>query len=1013
MLHQEIPTITGSAISTQAGTVLYGSYTMDYKLPGGDILRMLANHDKKTVQLLLLTHNTDRLISMPGERKASLVANTINQLNRYLLRVNHYKKPLTLCQKEKKRLVRSSIEKLRSLLEDERELGPDEWTKQEALRRKVIAIIEDCRSQNLLIATNPIVSEGSLDKILYETRQMAQAFQFNRLYPITRLDQLDFHDEDLTTCFVWDSELHIGHNEDLLNDALRVICKEYRLNTASALTNLPANRFKKLASFFHKLWSDGRDWINYLAISEKSTHEMITETRADGLSITNIKPYYVLEGTEQKGYLSISDLMKNFSNFSGEESLDLSFENASEILSKKANGSWIKLNESQILLRSNDKTQFIHYFEHDELFYPSPCGDDLYTLSQLGKRHLYLPEKAQLQLKAFLSRIPTFFLNIAVKTKDFTRNLFKEFMFHVHETHDKKNLADSAKKHAQILQITKIQEALKAHGLLPNGQSLESFITTEISKSHYKIVREEHVSSPPLYKNPLHRLLGVARHFGGFFVDVSEKNPILGTLALAAYFYGGSAVIIPEKLTNLLMKLHLNGLIKGIEPTQDLAKWLSHGTGSEAISAAVTYWQGVIVGGDFDQFFIQAIDLLKEEPADVAIIVSLAISLGYGICQVIPSLAEEMGTFPYINYAALGAKGGAAIYDTVMHPGDDWLLGTIKWFLRGGLNLLKILIGPFIELYFYGFKNGLITGLKKSAQLVYTISKQIIAALTDLILAILTIPLSEVTSLFIHVPFRGLTKIITKTLSTIGNLKSLGTFLLSFAERPGDWHYMVGYRLSPLYGFKSPFHIYVDNSAFNAAINIISFPLIISFQITKNLILLPLIDLSSFIIRIGLSLLDPLTRFMTLIVGKALLYTGLVWDNTAGKIFSLLAIGTMTFSNKLDDFAGRTKQFLLSTIQIARRYIYNWAFAQEEELTHKINTDTTYFLANPMRLEHLPHDSSTCLLRVLLEEEPSTKHEALASQPMQHPPLFIAPEPSLIIEESTIAKSPSFYSFSF
>ena len=56
--HQAVPTITGSPVTNQAGTVLYGYYGMDYRLPDGDCLRMVANHNKGTVQLFLLTTQT-------------------------------------------------------------------------------------------------------------------------------------------------------------------------------------------------------------------------------------------------------------------------------------------------------------------------------------------------------------------------------------------------------------------------------------------------------------------------------------------------------------------------------------------------------------------------------------------------------------------------------------------------------------------------------------------------------------------------------------------------------------------------------------------------------------------------------------------------------------------------------------------------------------------------------------------------------------------------------------------
>jgi len=166
---------------------------------------------------------------------------------------------------------------------------------------------------------------------------------------------------------------------------------------------------------------------------------------------------------------------------------------------------------------------------------------------------------------------------------------------------------------------------------------------------------------------------------------------MIGTLAMAAYAYGGGAIICPRRLKNVLTKLHLNALIAGIEPTQKLAHLLNHGTISEAISASVLYWQGTVTGGNLDKFFIEAINLLKDDPAEIAIIGALALSLGYGLTKIIPSLGNEMGDFPYTNYAALGGKSGAAVYDTIMHPGDDWFLGTCKWLCGIFIILVKYL----------------------------------------------------------------------------------------------------------------------------------------------------------------------------------------------------------------------------------------------------------------------------------------------------------------------------------
>lgn len=1004
--HEGIPTFTGSAISDQAGTVLYGYYSMDYKLPGNDCLRIFANHNKKHIQLMLLTHDPEKLKQLPGARSSSLVAHSINLINRYCIRGSHYQKPLTKAQETKYQLAKTCIEKLTELLPKERELSCTDWANQEALRVQVISILEDCRNDNLLLAINPIVSAGTLDTVLYEARQAAQHYQFNRLYPVCKIDQLDFSDENNASTFVWDSELHIGQNEESLNDAIRVICQQYNLPTSASLSNIPANRFKRLELFIRKLWLDGRSWINHLAYPQEIHHETHTDTRLDGLSITKIKPYYSLEGLAQIGYPSLEALVSGINKnpaFSHIETT--SKQEALDWLAIHPNGSWVILSSQQVLLRLNDSIVPVNYYEDKNLFYPLPCGEDLYTLSQLGKRHLYLPERASLQLKAFFSRLPLFFKHLFERIRKFTVTLYQEFLKHIHQDHEELIVPDSIPEAQQTTHLNILHEALHSNGLLINGVTLEDFVKEQLQKNHYIIVREKHSPSPPPYENPLHRFLNVLRHLGGIFVDTSEKNPILGTLAMAAYVYGAGAVIAPETLTTLLMKLHMNGLISGIKPTQEFAKWLSHGTTSEAISAAVTYWQGVVVGGDLDKFFINAVGLLKEEPAEVAIIVSLAMSLGYGLCKTIPRLGEEMGRFPYVNYAALGAKGGAAFYDIVMHPGDDWLLGSIKWLLRGVLTFSKFAIGPLVEGYSYGYSKGFISGLKKSYHLFVNSTKQFSAAIADLILAIATVPLLELSSLLLHVPFRGFTKFISKSLAIIGNWQIIGGIFTEFANRPNSWGYLPGFRPSPLYGFSNPFRRYANNLFLNIALNITAFLFWLPFSLIKNIVILPIIDLTSFVLRFTITLLDPVSRVLAFGVGTLLTKAGIVWDRTLGRLFQLGAYATTLGSNKLDHIAGNLKQKMVAGIQVWRRNLYHWAFPQEEEQTmHNVNTDTEYCKQKWERIEKLPHTSTGCILDKLFKNL-SFDSSSSPQAPQQHPILFHqkpdAPDVSLELAEST------------
>ncbi|RUR05282.1 hypothetical protein [Legionella sp. km772] len=265
-------------------------------------------------------------------------------------------------------------------------------------------------------------------------------------------------------------------------------------------------------------------------------------------------------------------------------------------------------------------------------------------------------------------------------------------------------------------------------------------------------------------------------HLAGFFIETTERNPSIGLLAMAAYIYGAGAILAPSKLAALLTKLHLKGLIAGIEPTQKLAHFMSHGKTSEAISASATFWQGTIAGGNLDKFFINAIEALKNDPAELAILACLALSMGYGITKIVPNLQKEMGEFPYTTYAALGGKSGAALYDIIMHPGDDWLLGTCKWFCKNTLTALKITFAPFVEAYYYGYRNGFINGWKKSYRLLKNKLQEALAASIDLLLTCFTIPLIEGSALLIHVPFRGFTNILRTLLSYMAYVSGLSTF---------------------------------------------------------------------------------------------------------------------------------------------------------------------------------------------------------------------------------------------
>lgn len=981
--HQELPTITGSPFSNEAGAVLYGHYDMEYLLPGGDRLRLIANHDKKTVQFMLFTYQADLIQLMPGERLSSLVANIINKVHRYRIRSASYRKPLTPVQEQKMQLANECIDSLKKLLKKERQLTSQDHEGHEELRKEVIEIIGRCSDQNRLLATSPLVSEGSLGSILYEAHKTAQHYTFNRVYSVSRQDQMDFrliakNHEAPQPYLVWDSELHIGHNSKDLDDALRVICNYYKLPSAANLSNVPANRFAQLAAFINKLWRDGHDWINYLSIDTKPEHKTEILKRLDGLTMTQITPYYRLQGLPQKGYPDLKNLIARLINSSYEPILENSRKKAKKMISRLPAGSWIiSANEQLILIRQENKIVQLRYFVHDGLFYPLPEGQDLYALAQISKRHLYLPERVSLRLNAFISRIPRFFYKFYKSMYHFIiHDVHHDFFNHIHDTHiSKQDDFEFKEKHKQYTKVrNSLILALENKGLLANGQTLEEFIKEQISNSPYIIARPNHPPSPPAYDNPFHRILGIIRHIASFFIDVSEQNPLIGTLAMVAYAYGGGAVLAPEFLKSILTKLKLHGLIAGIEPTQKLAHWMSHGTVSEAISASMTYWQGTQAAGNLDKFFVEVFNVLKEDPAEIAIIASLALGFGYGLTKVIPSLGHEMGDFPYTNYAALGGKGGAAIYDTIMHPGDDWLLGTCKWLCKSFVTLGKMCIAPFFEGYYYGFNDGFIRGWQKSGSLAKNISKQIFATCADFVLALLTIPIIEVSALFVHVPFRGITNLLTKTLAILGNVSDIGELLLFFSTRPPSDNLIANFRLSPLYGFTWPFGHFSNHHLLNLCINGVRALGIPLLQLIKNLLVLPLLDIISFSTRVGLTILDPISRLLAYTLGSLICTVGEVWDNSFGLLFATSAKGVTTLCNWLDNQASTLKHTLLSFIESQRGHLYYWAFAKDDLKLHTALDDSEYYAKDPRRYELIPHSSSHCLLQTLLGND-SESHE--------------------------------------
>ncbi|USQ13176.1 hypothetical protein J2N86_10815 [Legionella lytica] len=975
--HQALPTVAGNLFSDEAGAVLIGHYKMEYLLPNNDRIRLIANHDQKTVQLMLFTYQAELIKLLPGKRHSSLIADLINKVQSYCIRSESYTRPLSLPQEQKLQITTECINALKPLLKEERRLSSDNYEQQETLRRKAISIIKQHHDKNRMLANNPLISEGSLGDSLFDAYKIAQNYSFSRIHSVSRQDQMDFSKikkaNTENPCFIWDSELHIGHNKRDLDDALRVICHYYGIPPAPSLNNVPANRLEKIHSFFYKMWHDGHDWIKHLASENKPEHKIEEEQPRQGISLIQITPYYKLQGLDQKAYPSINQLVADLMKSPYEPILATNVKQAKKILSNQGHASCaIIVQEQRILIRQENKIAELRYFQHGEHFYPLPTGQDLYTLAQVCKRHLYLPERASLQFKTFVTRIPHFFSNFYKRMHRFIiHDLKEEFINHVHASHQQKTSQERAiQPKLRSPHKNSLARILRNKGVLTNGQTLEGFIKEQIRNNPYVIAQANHPPSIPAYDNPLHRVLNIVRHIGSIFIDASERNPLIGSLAIAAYAFGGGAILAPKQLEDILIKLHLSGLISAIEPTQKLAHLLNHSTYSQAVSISTLYWQSTVVGGNMDKFFIDAFQILKEDPAQIAIIAALALSLGYGLTKAIPVLGKEMGDFPYTNYAALGGKGGAAMYDTIMHPGDDWFLGTWKWVCKSFLTLGKLFIAPFIEGFYYGFHDGFIHGWKKNVPLFQKFGKQLFAAISDLSLSLFSLVLIGIGSLFIHVPFRGITNLLTKILGTLGHIEPIGKVFRDFADRTPKPNLLARFSFLPLYGFSSPFGHFTENILINISINVgrgLFLPIV---QLLKNLLILPLIDVCSLSIRLGITLLNPITRILAHSLGIVLCTFGAVWDPSVGSLFASSANGLTVLFNWMDNGISAGKQYLLSHIETQRRQLYHWAFEDAHSTFHPPLTDERYFLDKPSRYELVPHrpNSHHCLLKALLEQ---------------------------------------------
>ena len=281
-----------------------------------------------------------------------------------------------------------------------------------------------------------------------------------------------------------------------------------------------------------------------------------------------------------------------------------------------------------------------------------------------------------------------------------------------------------------------------------------------------------------------------------------------------------------------------------------------------------------------------------------------------------------------------------------------------------------------------------------------------LAASADFVLALLTIPLLELSSLLIHVPYRGITNFFRKVLATLGNISVIGEFLIKIAERPSTNNFLSEFRCSRLYGFTSPLGFFSTNQLINLGINILRFLVLPPLQLIKNILILPLIDLLSLTVRISLSIINPMSRIIAYGLGTLLYHGGLFWDNSIGIVFSTAATGLTLFCNCIDNLAGELKQNLLAHIEVTRSELYSWAFHDEDLMLHSILNDMQYYYSDPRRSELIPHPDSHCLLNLLLGEHCVKIIQENPSHHTHHEKLFEQQESSSSEEQQRLSLTP-------
>jgi hypothetical protein len=941
-LSHSVPSCSGRLLGPYADVYHFGAEISSYELSDTDKLVIIASHKKPNPQIILLTHDVDLIHKMPGKRDCSLVAKMVSQVQLYITHSQHYPSPLTTWQDQKQAVANNLLKKLRQLYEDERNIPAENLEEREIFRNRVISLIESASHENLRIANHPYVSTGELGYILYQCKRQAEDYEFNPFKQVSKADQ-EQYESDGQTCFVWDSLSHLSGSNFSIDDCLQTIASHYQLNVSSNPKHpCRLNRFKQTFEAFNQ---DANDIVDYCMLPNKpkQTSHVVN---SDNIQKTYIDPYYTFQSP---------DILTNLKTRHASQLPVLeNGQTANELLAtQEDNSACFSNDKSRIFVKLKDidnRSYILSYrcFIDQDLIHLLPSLDDLKAVTRASERHLYMPERAWIHFKLFFNHIPAWIKWLGQQTKRIAiEEVYDQIVEQVHRGHET-NI--KPREPSDVLgNITKEFEKS-----LPNNMSFQMWLSEYLDDHHYVFSAPAQSTLPSLYTDPIHRVLNIGDHAASFFVGLNERNPILGSFALLAYLFGGMSILAPTALESFLKSMHAQGLTHLIPIAKAIGETMSNGPVTQTISASMTLWQATMLSGQFDKALTVALSTIKENPAEIILVASFAMGLGYSLCNLIPYLRNEMGKFPYTNYAAVGAKGGAACYDTVMHPGDDWLLGTIKWLLKGIRLFAIVLVAPVIEGVYYGWENGFIAGLRKSQADILNALKQIIASLVDSMLLIGIMLFKHGTSLLLNVPFRGITSLLSNAIALFGHVNTIGQSLIQFSKNQFDP--LTSFRSSPLYGYNPPIKNSDSNSAINQVTNLFIKIIYTPFFLLKDYIVLALADMTSFSLRLALSITNKICKLLAFTFGYLFVGISYATDPTIGWLCLKIADTITLSANFIDEQAGQLKRQALSQAQIQRGYLYRWAFANEKVKFQTQLPTKSPAVRDPLYLDYLDSD---------------------------------------------------------